>query len=137
MELGCTGPSERREAAKSGSRASRDTAMLKGTVQLFGEHSRQQEVRLPGAFHVHSSLLSLAEGGGCTVGPGAALSVFAGAVADGLVAFGVGGMRDGYFRRVAVLPAVLAAFEEEEPIFELRLMGIVRTFEFQHSDHVV
>ena len=33
VELGCTGPRERREAAKSGSRASRETAISKGMNQ--------------------------------------------------------------------------------------------------------
>ena len=62
---GWTGPRERRDAAKSGSDASRDMAVArirKSTYSIAIRH----HVR------IHSSFVPLACDWGCTVGPGAA-----------------------------------------------------------------
>ena len=61
---GWTGPKERRDAAKSGSDASRDIAtahIRKSTYSIAISHN----------VCIHSSFILLACGWGCTVGPGA------------------------------------------------------------------
>ena len=74
-----------------------------------------------------SSLVPLAVGCGCTVGPGPLDGRPAGGWFEGaLVRVEVGGTRCGYWRRAAPA-AVLAAFEDEEPMLGIYLdVGLVR-----------
>ena len=61
---GWTGPKERRDAAKSGSDASRDIATTHIRKSTYSNATRHD-------VHIHSSFVPLACGLGCTVGPGA------------------------------------------------------------------
>ena len=107
VELGWTGPRERREAAKSGSRASSEIAIKNFSFQYQRLYHRQH--------YLHSSLISLACGVGWTVGPTAGVSGGTDAEA-GLSEMGGGGTLVGNWRRAAPVAAVLAAFEAELPI---------------------
>jgi len=64
---------------------------------------------------MHSSLVSFADGFGCTVGPGAVGRPAGGGGAADLLDVGAGGIRWGYWR-LAAPAAFLAALEVEEPI---------------------
>ncbi len=105
---GWTGPRERRDAAKSGSDASRDIAAA---------HIRKSmhSVAIRHDIRIHSSFVPLACDWGCTVGPGAVGRPTWGGGAGGALEVGGGGTRCGYCR-LAAPAVVLAALEVNEPI---------------------
>lgn len=85
--------------------------------------------------YAHSVFTSLASTGGWTEGPGAGVVLAAwggGAEAAGVRVVALGGERVGYLRALA--PAVLAAFEEAEPMIG-RAVGL-RIVELQVVDNV-
>ena len=83
---GCTGPRERRDAAKSGSDASRDIAVTHIRMSTCSIAIRH-DVR------IHSSFVPLACDWGCTVGPGAVGWPAGGERAGGPLEVGGGGTR--------------------------------------------
>ncbi len=82
VELGWTGPSERRERAKSGSEAS--SAMARdGSVSQCRIYTPFQAIITSSDGSIHSSLLPLACDCGWTVGPGAVGWPAGGGAAEG------------------------------------------------------